>query len=148
MDDRPRERAVPVVARRVRDRRALDGTHRRDPPAAGACLPVPRPGAGARLSPHSRLPASALPTDATRISSCRCNSPSVGRPASASLVDPEDDLPSSNYAGDFETTAIPNYKTDSQPGYGLIGDPEPLPPRLGTVLVERGGLLFALAFAA
>jgi putative oxidoreductase len=51
----------------------------------------------------------------------------LGRPASASLVDPEDDLPSSNYAGDFETTAIPNYKTGSQPGYGLIGEPEPLP---------------------
>ena len=51
----------------------------------------------------------------------------LGRPASASLVDPEDDLPSSNYAGDFETTAIPNYKTGSQPGFGLIGEPEPLP---------------------
>jgi putative oxidoreductase len=51
----------------------------------------------------------------------------MGRQTSASLVDPEDDLPSSNYAGDFETTAIPNYKTDSQPGYGLISDPEPLP---------------------
>ena len=55
----------------------------------------------------------------------------MGRPASASLVDPEDDLPSSNYAGDFETTAIPNYKTDvePEPGFGLIGDPEPLPIR-------------------
>lgn len=51
----------------------------------------------------------------------------LGRPASASLVDPEDDLPSSNYAGDFETTSIPNYKTGSQPGFGLIGEPEPLP---------------------
>ena len=51
----------------------------------------------------------------------------LGRPASASLVDPEDDLPSSNYAGDFETTAIPNYKSGPQPGLGLIGDPEPLP---------------------
>ena len=51
----------------------------------------------------------------------------LGRPASASLVDPEDDLPSSKYAGDFETTVIPNYKTDSQPEYGLIGEPEPLP---------------------
>jgi putative oxidoreductase len=51
----------------------------------------------------------------------------LGRPGSASLVDPEDDLPTSNYAGDFETTAIPNYKTDSQPGFGLIGEPEPLP---------------------
>jgi putative oxidoreductase len=51
----------------------------------------------------------------------------LGRPTSASLVDPEDDLPSSNYAGDFETTAIPNYKSAPQPGLGLIGDPEPLP---------------------
>jgi putative oxidoreductase len=51
----------------------------------------------------------------------------LGRPASASLVDPEDDLPSSNYAGDFETTAIPNYKSGPQPGFGLINDPEPLP---------------------
>ncbi|MDI3314247.1 MAG: DoxX family protein [Mycobacterium sp.] len=31
------------------------------------------------------------------------------RPASASLVDPEDDLPSAAYSGDFETTAIPHY---------------------------------------
>ena len=51
----------------------------------------------------------------------------LGRPASASLVDPEDDLPSSDYAGDFETTAIPGYKSGPQPGFGLIGDPEPLP---------------------
>jgi len=52
------------------------------------------------------------------------------RPASASLVDPEDDLPSSNYAGDFETTAIPRYdsaKSSSGEPFGLIGDPEPLP---------------------
>ncbi len=51
----------------------------------------------------------------------------LGRPTSASLVDPEDDLPSSSYAGDFETTAIPNYKPGSQPGFGLLSDPEPLP---------------------
>jgi putative oxidoreductase len=51
----------------------------------------------------------------------------LGGPASASLVDPEDDLPSSNYAGDFETTAIPGYKSGPQPGFGLISDPEPLP---------------------
>lgn len=51
----------------------------------------------------------------------------LGRPTSASLVDPEDDLPSSHYAGDFETTAIPNYKSGPQPGFGLIGEPEPLP---------------------
>jgi putative oxidoreductase len=52
------------------------------------------------------------------------------RPASASLVDPEEDHPSSNYAGDFETTAIPRYDADksstSQP-FGLVSDPEPLP---------------------
>jgi putative oxidoreductase len=38
-------------------------------------------------------------------------------------------LPSSNYAGDFETTAIPRYdsaKSAEQP-FGLISDPEPLP---------------------
>ena len=56
---------------------------------------------------------------------------SAARPASARLVDPEDDLPPSPYAGDFETTAIPRY--DSAPagqqhtGYGLLADPEPLP---------------------
>jgi putative oxidoreductase len=52
------------------------------------------------------------------------------RPASASLVDPEDDLPSSNYAGDFETTAIPRYdsaKSTTGEPFGLISDPEPLP---------------------
>jgi putative oxidoreductase len=56
---------------------------------------------------------------------------SAARPASARLVDPEDDLPPSPYAGDFETTAIPRY--DSAPagsehtGYGLLADPQPLP---------------------
>lgn len=53
------------------------------------------------------------------------------RPASARLVDPEDDLPSSSYAGDFETTAIPRYDSGSgsqeHSGYGLLNDPEPLP---------------------
>jgi putative oxidoreductase len=52
------------------------------------------------------------------------------RPASASLVDPEDDLPSSNYAGDFETTAIPRYDTGkpaAEQPFNLINDPEPLP---------------------
>jgi len=49
---------------------------------------------------------------------------------SASLVDPEDDLPYSHYAGDFETTAIPRYdSTKSEAGqpFGLISEPEPLP---------------------
>ncbi|TFV60382.1 DoxX family protein [Mycobacterium sp. PS03-16] len=53
------------------------------------------------------------------------------RPASASLVDPEDDLPTSNYGGDFETTAIPRYDANkaapAAPAFGLINDPEPLP---------------------
>jgi putative oxidoreductase len=53
------------------------------------------------------------------------------RPASASLVDPEDDLPSSTYGGDFETTAIPRYDANKPApgptGFGLLGDPEPLP---------------------
>lgn len=55
-----------------------------------------------------------------------------GRPASASLVDPEDDLPSATYAGDFETTTIPHYSSgipgaSASSAYGLMGDPEPLP---------------------
>lgn len=52
----------------------------------------------------------------------------------ASLVDPEDDLPSADYAGDFETTTIPAYDSrDSRvvgvasSGLNLLGDPEPLP---------------------
>jgi putative oxidoreductase len=48
----------------------------------------------------------------------------------ASLVDPEDDLPSSTYGGDFETTAIPRYDSNSpaeQQAFDLLGDPEPLP---------------------
>lgn len=51
----------------------------------------------------------------------------------ASLVDPEDDLPSSTYGGDFETTTIPHYGSQgysSQPpsnGLGMLQDPEPLP---------------------
>jgi putative oxidoreductase len=56
---------------------------------------------------------------------------SAARPASARLVDPEDDLPSSTYAGDFETTAIPRYDSNTphpeRTGYGLLNDPEPLP---------------------
>ncbi|MGV0851159.1 DoxX family protein [Mycolicibacterium phlei] len=55
----------------------------------------------------------------------------AGRPVSASLVDPEDDLPSVNYGGDFETTAIPPYDANASapvsPAFGLLNDPEPLP---------------------
>jgi putative oxidoreductase len=55
------------------------------------------------------------------------------RPASASLVDPEDDLPSATYAGDFETTTIPHYDVNgsnsvrvSGHGFGVIGGHQPL----------------------
>lgn len=55
----------------------------------------------------------------------------AGRPTSASLVDPEDDLPSADYAGDFETTAIPSYdsarSSTETPAFSLLNDPEPLP---------------------
>lgn len=53
-----------------------------------------------------------------------------GRPASASLVDPEDDVPSTNYGGDFVTTAIPRYevaKPANEHPFGLTNEPEPLP---------------------
>jgi putative oxidoreductase len=61
--------------------------------------------------------------------------PTPARPSSASLVDPEDDLPSDTYAGDFETTFIPHYDSadsgsvrSSSSGLGLIGGrQEPLP---------------------
>jgi putative oxidoreductase len=58
----------------------------------------------------------------------------TSRPASASLVDPEDDMPSATYGGDFETTTITNYghsygtaSPSSTNGYALLNDPEPLP---------------------
>ncbi|AQA01080.1 hypothetical protein BVC93_00115 [Mycobacterium sp. MS1601] len=68
----------------------------------------------------------------------------TSKPGSASLVDPEDDLPSATYGGDFETTTIPHYGDQSAPpaspygsmgytsqppsaGLGLLSDPEPLP---------------------
>ena len=55
----------------------------------------------------------------------------MARPASARLVDPEDDLPSTTYGGDFETTSIPRYdlsKRSAAPaGLDLMSAPEPLP---------------------
>lgn len=63
--------------------------------------------------------------------------PAPGRPGTASLVDPEDDLPSATYAGDFETTTIPHYDGGRMPGENrgdglsgpayVIGNQEPLP---------------------
>ncbi|MFY9766517.1 MAG: DoxX family protein, partial [Mycobacterium sp.] len=60
--------------------------------------------------------------------------PTPARPGSASVVDPEDDLPSDTYAGDFETTLIPHYDSSDSgsvrspsSGFGLIGKHEPLP---------------------
>lgn len=58
---------------------------------------------------------------------------STARPATARLVDPEDDLGGAGYGGDFETTRIPPLGAPVPPapgpstGYGLISDPEPLP---------------------
>ncbi|KUI28073.1 DoxX family protein [Mycobacterium sp. GA-2829] len=69
------------------------------------------------------------------------------RPTSASLVDPEDDLPSSTYGGDFETTAIPRYDADKgapappPPVFNLMNDPEPLPyvqPHAGPPVMPYG----------
>ena len=70
---------------------------------------------------------------------------SGGKPSSASLVDPEDDVPSTNYGGDFETTAIPRYdaaKSESENPFGLISEPEPLP------YVQAGSGLAAGAYGA
>ncbi|MEO8814195.1 MAG: DoxX family protein [Mycobacterium sp.] len=57
-----------------------------------------------------------------------------GRPESARLVDPEDDMPSPTYTGDFETTTIPPYggggSRDSSviaSGYSQVDDQESLP---------------------
>jgi putative oxidoreductase len=58
------------------------------------------------------------------------DSATMRRPMSASLVDPEDDLPSATYPGDFETTKIPDYDSGSSSilsGLELLNDPEPLP---------------------
>lgn len=47
------------------------------------------------------------------------------------MVDPEDDLPSATYTGDFETTTIPPYDAAGSRSagndYNLIGDQQPLP---------------------
>jgi putative oxidoreductase len=57
----------------------------------------------------------------------------AGRPPSARLVDPEDDLGSASYGGDFETTRIaspygaPAPGPSPSTGYDLLHDPEPLP---------------------
>lgn len=63
----------------------------------------------------------------------------AARPASARLVDPEDDLGATTYGGDFETTRITSPYAASAPAdapvpgpapstaYGLFQDPEPLP---------------------
>lgn len=45
----------------------------------------------------------------------------------SSLVDPEDDLPSATYTGDFETTAIPQYDSTTGSVAGDLNAPEPLP---------------------
>ena len=60
-------------------------------------------------------------------------------------MDPEDDLPTAHYGGDFETTAIPRYDAakpaDQQP-FALVNDAEPLP------YVQPGSGLAAGAYGA
>ncbi len=63
----------------------------------------------------------------------------AGRPPSARLVDPEDDLGTTTYGGDFETTRIPPMgaapaaPAAAAPGepaptlHGMLGDADPLP---------------------
>ncbi len=59
--------------------------------------------------------------------------PIPGRPASARLVDPEDDLTPAGYPGDFGTTTVIPYADPNQagghsaPAYNLLDDQEPLP---------------------
>ncbi|MCH9734261.1 MAG: DoxX family protein, partial [Actinomycetia bacterium] len=70
---------------------------------------------------------------------------SGGPPVSASLVDPEDDVPSTNYGGDFETTAIPrndSAKPVTPQSFGLLDDPEPIP------YVQAGAGLAAGAYGS
>lgn len=58
---------------------------------------------------------------------------SAARPASARLVDPEDDLPITTFntaVGEAATTAIPRYDTPAaseSSRFSLLNDPEPLP---------------------
>jgi putative oxidoreductase len=78
-----------------------------------------------RVTSHSHDPTWRRPDESS--------APTAGRPAGASLVDPEDDLPSANYAGDYETTTIPYYnaRPDNAPlagsRYGVANTHEPLP---------------------
>ncbi|WP_407685646.1 DoxX family membrane protein [Mycobacterium sp. HUMS_1102779] len=59
--------------------------------------------------------------------------PTPGRPASARLVDPEDDLTPVGYPGDFGTTTVIPYADPNQtgghgaPAYNLLDNQEPLP---------------------
>jgi putative oxidoreductase len=56
--------------------------------------------------------------------------PTPGRPASARLVDPEDDLTPVGYPGDFGTTTVIPYADPNQAGgsaYNILDHQEPLP---------------------
>jgi putative oxidoreductase len=56
--------------------------------------------------------------------------PTPGHPASARLVDPEDDLTPVGYPGDFGTTTVIPYQDPNHPagsGYSPLDHPEPLP---------------------
>src|SRR6202035_4347925 len=55
--------------------------------------------------------------------------PTPGRPASARLVDPEDDLTPVGYPGDFGTTTVIPYSNPAPAagGYHVLAPQEPLP---------------------
>ncbi len=56
--------------------------------------------------------------------------PTPGRPASARLVDPEDDLTPVGYPGDFGTTTVIPYADPNSagaPAYNILDNQEPLP---------------------
>ncbi|OBI03059.1 hypothetical protein A5715_09405 [Mycolicibacter heraklionensis] len=63
-----------------------------------------------------------------------------GRPKSARLVDPEDDMPSPTYTGDFETAAIPPYDPTGTRAVGTgyhplpYAEPQANPGRVGVAI--------------
>ncbi len=97
------------------------------------------PGESAAQIPNSGLNALTL----TRVTSSHDShwqrpddsaGPNPGRPVTASLVDPEDDLTPAKYSGDFgsgTTTVIPPYDATNSgvvsSGYNLVDAAEPLP---------------------
>ncbi|HZC51834.1 MAG TPA: hypothetical protein VE441_04990, partial [Mycobacterium sp.] len=53
--------------------------------------------------------------------------PIPARPATARVVDPEDDLTPVGYPGDFGSTTVIPYQDPGQAAYHLLDQQEPLP---------------------